>query len=718
METKTVQTIRIFLASSNKLHDDRVAFADFIECLQNHYGSRNYSLLLDKWEYLDSSYKNKRKQSEYNELIKKCDIFVVLFHNTVGEYTLEEFNIAIEECRRRNLPLFIYFKDLKDQETPEDIKKIQIRIKNELEHFWGTYDTNDKLHLDFLLNFDNFLLGCNSNVESKKGEVLLEGVHVAQMSNLSFANANEDYLKMLQEIQGHQKKIEELKKCSEKYPNEQFFLDELQNELNQYNSLTQEFEILQKDLLATAKLIVDMKRNIDSEIIQKAMDLFYTGNLAGAKSLLQEITKDSELLKKEFENYRKQMHLFIDVFQIQAMLELADHKTPIAERIVRVEEIYSKADDLAKSSGYDKKKYADFLLNYASFLSDYALYDKAEKVYLRHIKLSEDIYKENDIKIAASYNNIGALYFDLFYYDKALYYYHRALDIIKKSLGDFNHTSATIYNNIGAAYSALSDFDKALENHKKSLEIFEKVSGKDNYYTASAIFNIGNVYYDMEKINDALANFSIAIDVIEKCLGEDSPVTADCYNRIGEAYLKLGNNGKVLEYDLCALGYLIKSLNVLKETMGPNHPKTAQSYNDLGAVYANHGGYEKAIEYYLKSLSIKEKALGSDSIDVALTYNNIGTAYCHQGKYDKALEYLNEAIRINERMPDVDTLNLATYYNNIATTFYGMGEPDNAMVYLLKAFDIRVKKLGINHPITIQNRKDIEFVKNASNDKE
>ena len=35
-----------------------------------------------------------RKQDDYNELVKKSDLFVCLFQNKVGGYSEEEFDVA------------------------------------------------------------------------------------------------------------------------------------------------------------------------------------------------------------------------------------------------------------------------------------------------------------------------------------------------------------------------------------------------------------------------------------------------------------------------------------------------------------------------------------------------------------------------------------------------------------------------------------------------
>ena len=54
METRTVKTVRIFLASGAELSKDRVEFGNFINKLRVHYMSRGFDLVPIEWEYLEN----------------------------------------------------------------------------------------------------------------------------------------------------------------------------------------------------------------------------------------------------------------------------------------------------------------------------------------------------------------------------------------------------------------------------------------------------------------------------------------------------------------------------------------------------------------------------------------------------------------------------------------------------------------------------------------
>ena len=81
-----MKEIKVFLASSEEMKDDRLLFGDFIRKLNELFNKREKKIVLLEWEDLDASYNGVRKQNEYNEQIlnkqKKCAFrgFYFAFH--------------------------------------------------------------------------------------------------------------------------------------------------------------------------------------------------------------------------------------------------------------------------------------------------------------------------------------------------------------------------------------------------------------------------------------------------------------------------------------------------------------------------------------------------------------------------------------------------------------------------------------------------------------
>ena len=152
--TLDTKKIKIFLASSSELENDRQEFEIFINRKNKQYiNENNLFLELVIWEDFIDAMSATRLQDEYNKAVESCDIFVSLFHPKVGEYTEEEFAKALETFKANGKPLiYTYFKDeaVKMSKIEEDdilsLLTFKKRLKK-LKHFYTNYaDINDLKH--------------------------------------------------------------------------------------------------------------------------------------------------------------------------------------------------------------------------------------------------------------------------------------------------------------------------------------------------------------------------------------------------------------------------------------------------------------------------------------------------------------------------------------------------------------------------------------------
>ena len=146
-----MKTIRIFLASSEELENDRNAFGNLIRRLDDIYEKRGIRIKLFKWEDYDAAYNDRRKQDEYNGYVRESDIFLAVFHRVAGKFTIEEFDVATEEFKKKALPkTYVYCKDLQEgeNETPE-LQEFKKRLFEEMGHYWSRYANKDTMQLHF-----------------------------------------------------------------------------------------------------------------------------------------------------------------------------------------------------------------------------------------------------------------------------------------------------------------------------------------------------------------------------------------------------------------------------------------------------------------------------------------------------------------------------------------------------------------------------------------
>lgn len=249
------KTIKIFLASSEELADERTKFGDFIRTLDDTYEQRGFRIKLIKWEDLPKGDDGRPTQETYNEHVRECDLFVSLFYTKAGEFTLEEYNVAKKtqgECGKPIIYVFIRVlkKGKKEDPSLTDFKQ---KLTNTVKHYWTKYKSSDELQLKFvmdLLKVENRRL---EDLKVENGIINWGNIPIAHMANLSFAADNKDYQRMSQRLQELPSEIEKASKRVEKYPDEEDFKQELQSKQDEYNHLKDEFEKQQELLFDTAQ---------------------------------------------------------------------------------------------------------------------------------------------------------------------------------------------------------------------------------------------------------------------------------------------------------------------------------------------------------------------------------------------------------------------------------------------------------------------------------
>ena len=629
-----MKEIKVFLASSEELEQDREAFGNFIRRLDNLYEKRGIRIRLFEWEDLDSAYNDKRKQDEYNEYIKQSDIFLALFRTKAGKFTVEEFNLAKDLYKNQGSPKpHVYCRDLNEGETEDktltDFKK---DLFENLKHFFARYTSRDSLNLHFVMQLQIFENSLENKVDVDGDKLVYEGINVGRVDNIDFFAKNKDFIRMREDLKDLNEDIEDLRLRQASAPEDERLKNRIQEKLNKRNALQEEFEHYRKQILRIERQIIELQGKEINEAIKRAMEAFAEGEVNKADIILSEATQGVAQRREEYiehkktgEQMRKNLLSDIDALLLKAETVLSNTEKTIEERISEALNAYREADKTAKEIDCPAEKYIELLWKYGHFLDKYAYYKESIEVNLRFIRLCEETNGQNETT-AGSYNNIGIVYSKLGdhgkgleYLNKALEYHFKALEIRKALLGENNSDTAISYNNIGAVYYNLGDYDKALEYLNKALKIRKDVLGENHTDTAGSYNNIGLVYYDLRNHNKTLEYLFKALEIRKDVFGENHPDTAASYNNIGLVFSNFRNYEKALEYYL-------KALEIFKEILGENHPHTAMSYNNIGVVYDDLKNYEKAIEYYNKALEIFKVCLGESHQETCKTKINIELA--------------------------------------------------------------------------------------------
>lgn len=269
-----LKVIKIFIASSNEMKEDREALIALISSLNNFYLDKGIFIKPYIWEDEDSKV-NGRKQDEYNQNIKDSDIFICLFWTKAGEYTVEEFKVATNQYSATKKPvIYVYMKDNSTVTEKLSLTEFKEKLEKEMGHFPGRYTHLDTLKFDFLTKWIKFNPVLDFNAISVREETVY--IHqtptTINVSQLDFIRKNDEYADII-------KKINKAKDRVRKYPNDEDFV----NELRELKNRQSEFE---NSIIDTAIMISKLDNQRSSARLEKAIALFQDGDYKGAMSIL------------------------------------------------------------------------------------------------------------------------------------------------------------------------------------------------------------------------------------------------------------------------------------------------------------------------------------------------------------------------------------------------------------------------------------------------
>ncbi len=151
-----IKTVRIFLASSAELREDRDAFDLYFRQQNDQLRKQGLYLEIVRWENFLDAMSSTRLQDEYNKAILSCDIFVSLFMTKTGKYTEEEFDLAFKTFQATGKPqVYTYFKkstvstSASHRDDLLSLWDFQKKLVEKHQHFFSEYDSIEGLKRQF-----------------------------------------------------------------------------------------------------------------------------------------------------------------------------------------------------------------------------------------------------------------------------------------------------------------------------------------------------------------------------------------------------------------------------------------------------------------------------------------------------------------------------------------------------------------------------------------
>ncbi len=522
-----MKTIKVFIASSEELYLERLQFTDLIQEINRILKPRGIEVEPEKWEWLDDSMGPLHKQEEYNEVVKTCQMCLVLYWTKFGDYTKSELDTAYTElcAGRKPQKIYVYFKN--SDTLSSQLQEFKDSFETNYGHFYCSFENVDTLRLRFLLQLERYINEAgdtNEIVKVRDSWVEVEGKRFSNLNNIPFAGNNSTYLDLLKDIEKAEAKVQ-------KYPDDIDFRQELHDK-------KEKLQQMEHSLLQTAKRITELSTKIASERLSEAMQLFEQGNLEGANAVLniKEIISELEAsiikfdaAKEVVESTRKSIEVNIDELLLKIDILTSELKEGWFEETIS---IYDKI--INSSNGrVEDARYAELLYKYAYFLNNNNqyhligdLYDQALAIY-RRLRVSDTSYEPD---VAMTLNNIAGLHCDIQEFSKAENEYLEALEIRRRLAKDnplaYEPDVAMTLNNIALLHSNIQEFSKAQNEYLEALETYRKLA-KDNPQAyepnvALTLNNIALLHSNIQEFSKAENEFLEALEIYKR-LAEDNP---------------------------------------------------------------------------------------------------------------------------------------------------------------------------------------------------
>ena len=672
-----MKNITVFLASSDELKNDRNSFHSLVASLDEIFEPRGYRIRCRRWEDFSAFCTGSRTQDDYNRIVRASDICICMFHRKAGEYTIEEFNQALDEyVKSQSHPkTFVYIRALIEGEMEDEaLKRFKEDLFDRVGHYWCNYATDDAMKLHFVMQLERIIPSVSGNASVTEGNhfkiengvVSLYGHNIAELDNHSFAAEKPEYHSLKESIARLNTEIARLRATgvAELQP----MIDEKQAELYKKRESLNRLESRLFDLALSINKLIGSGTPV-SERKRLAIEMFERGNSKGVVEILNEkdIAADAAQARKEIEQGKllvdsgrslieaglQKTRSLAEEYVLRAKALMTDYAEP--RRFELACHAYEQGIELTRAN-LSEEELAKSLFEYGHFLQTNKRYDLAEVRYRENLDICQRLAAISpyayEPDLAGTQNNLGVLYNNTQRYKESEKMYLSALKICQRLTAAnpqvYEPDLAMTQNNLGLLYSDIRRYEESEEMHLSAVEIYQRLTiVNPQVYEpdlAMAQSNLGTLYKDTRRYEDS-----------EKlCLS-----AMEIRRRLAAA------NPQVYEPDLAMTQY------------------------NLGCLYSDTQRYEDSEKMYLSAMEIRRRlAVANPQVyepDLADTQYNLGCLYYNIQRYEDSEEMYLSALEVYQRLtavnPQVYEPYLVRACNNLSFLFLAQGNFEEAERY-------------------------------------
>ena len=698
-----MKNITVFLASSDELKNDRNSFHSLVASLDEIFEPRGYRIRCRRWEDFSAFCTGTRTQNDYNRIVRASDICICMFHRKAGEYTIEEFNQALDEyVKNQSHPkTFVYIRALIEGEMEDEaLKRFKEDLFDRVGHYWCNYATDDAMKLHFVMQLERIIPSVSGNASVTEGNhfkiengvVSLYGHKIAELDNLSFAAENPEYLSLKESIARLNTEIARLRATgvAELQP----MIDEKQAELYKKRESLNRLESRLFDLALSINKLIGSGTPV-SERKRLAIEMFERGNSKGVVEILNEkdIAADAAQACKEIEQGKllvdsgrslieaglQKTRSLAEEYVLRAKALMTDYAEP--RRFELACHAYEQGIELTRAN-LSEEELAKSLFEYGCFLQTNKRYDLAEvryrenlDIYQRLVPISPQAYEPG---LATTQNNLGLLYSDTQCYGESEEMYLSAVEIYQRlSVVDprvYEPYLATTQNNLGLLYRDTQRYGESEEMYLSAVEIYQRLSVVNPQVyepdLARAQNNLGLLYSDTQRYGESEEMYLSAMEIRRRLVAVNpqvyEPDLADTQYNLGCLYYN------IQRYEDSEKMYL-SAMEIRRRLAAANpqvyEPDLAGIQNNLGCLYDNTQRYEESGEMYLSAMEIYRRLAAANpqvyEPGLVRACNNLSCLFLVQGNFEEAERYAREGLKYDSTHH--------TIYTNLAASLLFQG---------------------------------------------
>ena len=703
-----MKTIKVFIASSEELKLERLEFVDVIQNLNHALKPRGVEIEPIKWEYLDASMNAERKQTEYNNALRECEMCLVMYWTRFGSYTEEELTTAWESLKKGDNPrkLYVYFKEPSDV-TPE-LQTFKESFVTKYGHFYCKFENVDTMSLNFLLQFEQYQSARHeqdSMVQIKDSKVLCGNIPVANLKNVPFAGNNPDYMKLRESLKKIQEEIVTFESILAAAPNEALEGMLLQKRFDR-EKLTKELEEMEKSLMDTAKQIVRLSYTASSARLQKAIELFEKGDNKGANAVLDfdEIKAEMAQNASRIDQARELEKAALEALKSnieECKLKVKTLQTEKEEGwLAKCCEIYE--DALRQAEGRMKdEEVAELRFDYALLLHDNRQYEHSAELYGINVALYRELLKsisDSDMLNLAASNigNLAILHEELHRYEQSEQEFAEAINIhrklAKESPNLYMEAVAISIGNLANVHRKMYRFKQAEKEFVEAIGIYRELAEESPVvYLEDVARNLGNLailHDDLHQFEQAEQEYFEAINICQELVKQ----FPDTYTP--SIAINMGNlanlHSSMHKYDQSEQEYR-EAIDLFRELseQSPDAfiPDVALNIGNLARLHNIMHQYEHAEQEFAEAIGLYRK-LAEQFPDaympsVAINIGNLACYHRALHRYEQAEKEFGEAINIFRNLaakePEAFLPKVAFWLNEISYLYYNQGDIELAL---------------------------------------